>query len=88
MLALGLYACSFLSCIFNLVTPILSVYQLAEQGALCDYGLYLGAGPSNVESLKFIAHQAVGLKMYLNETFTTLQMNDVTLWSKVKIMTL
>ncbi|KAK3710158.1 hypothetical protein QZH41_010558 [Actinostola sp. cb2023] len=56
--------------------------KLATEGARCDYGIYLGAGPNNFDAIKNIAHQAAGLKMYLNETFTTLQLNDLTTWTK------
>lgn len=56
--------------------------QLARLGARCDYALYLGAGPNNAEKLPDIGSQAMGLKMYLNDTFTTLRMDDVTLWKK------
>ncbi|XP_071835826.1 multifunctional protein CAD-like isoform X2 [Apostichopus japonicus] len=56
--------------------------KLARLGARCDYALYLGAGPDNAEKLAEIGSQAMGLKMYLNDTFTTLRMDDVTLWKK------
>ncbi|XP_048582392.1 CAD protein isoform X2 [Nematostella vectensis] len=56
--------------------------KLGTAGARCDYALYLGAGPTNYTMLKDIAHRAAGLKMYLNETFTTLRLDDLTIWMK------
>lgn len=59
------------------------IVQLAAKGARCDYGIYLGAGPDNYDTIKNFGHLAAGLKMYLNETFTTLRLDDLTLWMKV-----
>ncbi|KAJ8033298.1 CAD protein [Holothuria leucospilota] len=56
--------------------------KLARLGARCDYALYVGAGPDNAEKIVDIGAQAMGLKMYLNDTFTTLRMDDVCLWKK------
>lgn len=61
---------------------LLLAKKLASKGARCDYGLYLGASATNFSTLKDIAHHAAGLKMYLNETFTTLKLDDVSLWMK------
>eukprot|EP00163_Fabomonas_tropica_P004427 TRINITY_DN1389_c0_g1_i4.p1 TRINITY_DN1389_c0_g1~~TRINITY_DN1389_c0_g1_i4.p1 ORF type:complete len:2183 (+),score=585.91 TRINITY_DN1389_c0_g1_i4:415-6963(+) len=55
--------------------------ELAEQKAVCDFGHYLGASKSNAATLPSAAGNACGLKMYLNETFTTLMIaNDVETW--------
>lgn len=56
------------------------VQKLAKAGCRCDYALYLGAASENASVLPSIAHQAVGLKMYLNDTFSTLKMDNVSLW--------
>ncbi|XP_077991291.1 multifunctional protein CAD-like isoform X2 [Glandiceps talaboti] len=56
--------------------------KLAKLGARCDYGLYVGAGPDNAESLPKIGPAAAGLKMYLNETFTSLRLDDMSTWMK------
>ncbi|XP_055088208.1 CAD protein [Periophthalmus magnuspinnatus] len=56
------------------------VQKLAKAGCRCDYALYLGAASDNASSLPGIAHQAVGLKMYLNDTYSTLKMDNVSLW--------
>jgi hypothetical protein len=58
--------------------------QLAHAGARCDYALYLGASTDNYGVISDLASSAAGLKMYLNETFTTLTLKDLTVWSKVR----
>lgn len=58
--------------------------QLAHAGARCDYALYLGASSDNYGVISDLASSAAGLKMYLNETFTTLTLKDLTVWSKVR----
>ena len=57
--------------------------QLASAGARCDYALFLGASTDNYGVISDLASSAAGLKMYLNETFTTLTLKDLTVWSKV-----
>jgi dihydroorotase-like cyclic amidohydrolase len=52
----------------------------ARQKARCDYGQYLGAGPDNFNSLSYLAPQAAGLKMYLDQTFGPLRLDDMSLW--------
>ncbi|NXH14339.1 PYR1 protein, partial [Bucco capensis] len=56
------------------------VQKLAEAGARCDFALFLGASPDNAGSLGALARAAAGLKMYLNETFSSLRVDDVLLW--------
>ena len=55
-------------------------YDLAEgaahKKALCDYGLFVGAGSGNVEAAARLAPKAVGLKMYLDRTFGPLQLKS------------
>jgi carbamoyl-phosphate synthase/aspartate carbamoyltransferase/dihydroorotase len=58
--------------------------QLAHAGARCDYALFLGASVDNYGDTSDLAPLAAGLKMYLNETFTTLTLKDLTVWSKVR----
>lgn len=56
----------------------LAAYQQAARArARCDYGLYLGAGDSNVETGAALAPQTCGLKMYLDQTFGPLRMEDL-----------
>ncbi|CAL8391874.1 unnamed protein product [Arctogadus glacialis] len=56
------------------------VQKLAKAGCRCDYALYVGAASDNAGLLPAIASQAVGLKMYLNDTYSTLKMDNVGLW--------
>ncbi|XP_071499632.1 multifunctional protein CAD-like [Diadema antillarum] len=56
------------------------IKKLAKLGARCDYALYVGAGPDNCNELPLIGNAAMGMKMYLNETFTSLRLDDVTTW--------
>ncbi|XP_029966027.1 multifunctional protein CAD [Salarias fasciatus] len=54
--------------------------KLARAGCRCDYALYLGAAADNADLLPPLAAQSAGLKMYLNDTFSTLKMDNVSLW--------
>ncbi|MEZ4518858.1 MAG: amidohydrolase family protein [Chloroflexota bacterium] len=49
----------------------------ARRDARCDVGLYAGASPADVDRLGEIAPQAVALKIYLNDTFGKLRVDDV-----------
>ena len=60
-----------------------SISQLAQQGARCDYGIFAGASSSNYSSLPLMSNKVIALKMYLNDTFTTLKLDDITIWMKV-----
>jgi carbamoyl-phosphate synthase/aspartate carbamoyltransferase/dihydroorotase len=50
--------------------------ESARRKALCDYGLFLGAGEDNVETAAALAPKTVGLKMYLDRTFGPLRLGD------------
>ena len=52
----------------------------ARSKARCDYGQYLGAGADNVESAAILAPHAAGLKMYLDQTYGPLRLDDMTDW--------
>ncbi|XP_039292585.1 CAD protein-like [Nilaparvata lugens] len=58
------------------------VKQKAAAGARCDYAIYFGATSDNYASIPELAPKAAGLKMYLNETFNTLRLKDLTEWIK------
>lgn len=58
------------------------VQELAQKGARCDYALFVGASSTNFSTINELASQAAALKMYLNETFTTLKLNDMLVWQK------
>lgn len=51
-------------------------------GVWCFKNLVLGASSENSTTISEFAAEAAGLKMYLNETFTTLRLNDLSTWSK------
>ena len=54
--------------------------EAAQRKARCDYAQYLGAGPDNAEVLAPLAGQAAGLKMYLDQTYGPLHLDDMTRW--------
>ncbi|XP_058063650.1 CAD protein [Anopheles bellator] len=57
------------------------VQKLAEAGARCDYALYMGATDTNYgPKLAELAQHVAGLKMYLNETYTTLRLDGMRQW--------
>ncbi|RDD37936.1 CAD protein [Trichoplax sp. H2] len=56
--------------------------KLAQQSARCDYALYVGGSTTNAEILPEVGDAAVGLKMYLNDTYTSLRLDSVADWMK------
>ena len=52
----------------------------AQSKARCDWGQYLGAGAENAAAAAALAPQAAGLKMYLDQTYGPLRLDDMTLW--------
>lgn len=52
----------------------------ARAKARCDYAQHLGAGPDNGESAAGLAGRVAGLKMYLDQTFGPLRLDDLSLW--------
>jgi carbamoyl-phosphate synthase/aspartate carbamoyltransferase/dihydroorotase len=52
----------------------------AQAKARCDYAQYLGAGADNVETAVNLAPRAAGLKLYLDQTYGPLRLDDMTLW--------
>ncbi len=51
--------------------------RLVEDKALCDVGLYMGATKDNAQGAAALAREAVGLKIYLDQTYGPLQMRDL-----------
>jgi dihydroorotase len=51
--------------------------RLADQKALCDVGFYAGATETNAQAAATSAGMAVGLKVYLDQTFGPLRMRDL-----------
>jgi dihydroorotase-like cyclic amidohydrolase len=52
----------------------------ARSKARCDYGQYLGAGADNIAEAAALAPHAAGLKMYLDQTYGPLRLDDMTDW--------
>ena len=62
-----------------LVTPA-ALAQARERAAAdirCDVGLFAGASPEAIDQLPALAPQSVALKIYLNDTFGPLRVEDV-----------
>ncbi len=51
--------------------------RLASQKALCDVGFYLGAAEANATAVASLADRAVGLKVYLDQTYGPLRMQSL-----------
>jgi carbamoyl-phosphate synthase/aspartate carbamoyltransferase/dihydroorotase len=51
--------------------------KLASQKALCDVGFYLGATEVNASEASELAHKAVGLKIYLDQTHGPLRLRNL-----------
>jgi carbamoyl-phosphate synthase/aspartate carbamoyltransferase/dihydroorotase len=52
----------------------------ASQKARCDYAQYIGAGPDNVSLAPALAPYSAGLKMYLDQTYGPLRLDEMSLW--------
>ena len=57
-----------------------AVYRLAAEKARCDYAQYLGAGPDNAETAAACADRSAGLKLYLDQTYGPLRLDDMSIW--------
>ena len=51
--------------------------SLAEDKAVCDVGLFVGATVADVDAYLPVASQACGLKVYVNETFGSLRIEEL-----------
>jgi dihydroorotase-like cyclic amidohydrolase len=54
--------------------------EAARWKARCDYAQYLGAGPDNLDIPIELAEKTAGLKLYLDQTYGPLRLDDMTLW--------
>jgi dihydroorotase-like cyclic amidohydrolase len=52
----------------------------AAQKARCDYAQFLGAGADNAHLTNRLAHKTAGLKMYLDQTYGPLRLEEMSLW--------
>lgn len=62
-----------------LTTPEVMAATVAQarQDALCDVGLFAGASPEQIELLPQLAPRSAALKIYLNDTFGPLRVEDI-----------
>lgn len=74
---------------------LLATRAVASQTARCDVGLYAGASPQHVDELPALASHAAALKIYLNDTFGPLRVEDLPtlhacfrLWPRDKMIAL
>ena len=51
--------------------------RLAEEKAVCDVGLFVGATVADVDAYLPVASHACGLKIYVNETFGSLRIEEL-----------
>jgi len=61
-------------------TSLSDTLALAGSKARCDFAQYLGAGAENAAEAAGVAGQAAGLKMYLDQTYGPLRLDDMSLW--------
>ena len=54
--------------------------QAARDKARCDYAQYLGAGADNLDTAYPLAQRTAGLKMYLDQTYGLLRLDQMDLW--------
>lgn len=54
--------------------------SIANTKAYCDFAQFIGATPDNAVQISPIAKQAAGLKMYLDQTYGPLRLDDMGLW--------
>ena len=52
----------------------------ATRRARCDYGVFLGAADHNSRQWSTLARGTAGLKLYLNNTYGPLRLDDMTRW--------
>ena len=63
------------SCINNDVYNL--VNKLAKEKSVCDYMIFLGADGENYKDLEKMNSKVCAIKFYLNETYSKLKINDI-----------
>lgn len=61
-------------------SSLFSVLESASKKARCDYSQFVGAGPTNAKSLPRLAERSAGLKMYLDQTYGPLRLDNLEIW--------
>jgi len=59
-------------------TALEGALSLASVKARCDYAQYLGAGADNLSTAAGLAARSAGLKLYMDQTFGPLRLDDLT----------
>ncbi len=59
---------------------LLMALTAADTKARCDFAQFLGAGPDNTDLLEQLSPLTAGLKMYLDQTYGPLRLDEMTLW--------
>lgn len=54
----------------------------AEKKSYCDYAQFVGAASDNIESLPRLSKYSVGMKMYLDQTYGPLRLEEMYLWMR------
>ena len=57
-----------------------AAYTLVADKAHCDYAQYMGAGPDNAEAAAKAADRCAGLKLYLDQTYGPLRLDEMSIW--------
>jgi carbamoyl-phosphate synthase/aspartate carbamoyltransferase/dihydroorotase len=57
------------------------VCKIAESKACCDYGIFVGASTANGNNIYNLSREACGLKMYLNNTYGPLLLDNTLDWN-------
>src|SRR3972149_8354778 len=52
----------------------------AGDKARCDYAQFMGGGPDNAGGASKLADKVAGLKLYLDQTYGDLKLEDMTSW--------
>lgn len=58
------------------------VHKSASLKVRCDYAQFLGASPDNAGVIPELSTRSAGLKMYLDQTFGPLCLEDMTVWMR------
>jgi len=60
------------------------VKRIATKKSYCNYGIYLGASGDNYDKMSKTCDKvdAIGMKMYLNNTYGPLVLSDMSIWIK------
>ncbi|MDF1514704.1 MAG: amidohydrolase family protein [Anaerolineae bacterium] len=59
------------------LSTILALQQRIQSEALCDVHLFAGASPENLSELRDLSAAAAGLKLYLNQTYGPLRVDNL-----------